>query len=56
MKKSTILAAAALAGMGAALVAPSAVSDPRITVPFVPVSVPLGPPAGDDGIGTPPEA
>jgi hypothetical protein len=38
MKKSTFLAAAALAGMGAVLVAPSAVADPRVSVPFVPVS------------------
>jgi hypothetical protein len=45
MKKSTFLAAAALAGMGALLAAPAAVADPRITVPFVPVHVPLSPPA-----------
>ena len=38
MKKSTFLAAAALTGIGAALVAPSAVADPRVSVPFVPVS------------------
>ncbi len=36
MKKSTLLAAAALTGFGAALVAPTAVADPRISVPFVP--------------------
>jgi hypothetical protein len=52
MKKSTILAAAALAGMGAAVVAPSAVADSRITVPFVPVSV-WGS-TGDDGLDVPP--
>jgi hypothetical protein len=44
MKKSTLLAAAALTGLGAALVAPSAVADPRISVPFQPVSVPVDPP------------
>ncbi len=49
MKKSTILAAAALTGLGAALVAPTALADPRISVPLVPVSVPLEPPNGDDG-------
>ncbi|MDX1888782.1 hypothetical protein [Mycolicibacterium sp. 050158] len=48
MKKSTILAAAALTGLGAALVAPAAVADPRISVPFTPVLVPMGPPPGDD--------
>ena len=53
MKKSTILAAAALAGMGAALAAPRAVSDPGITVPFVAVSVPLEPPTADDEIDGP---
>jgi hypothetical protein len=47
MKKTTILAAAALAGMSAALVAPSAVADPRVSVPFVPVT------AGDDGMDVP---
>jgi hypothetical protein len=50
MKKSTILATAALAGFGALLVAPAAVADPRISVPFVPVSVPFDPPSGNDGI------
>jgi len=45
MKKSTILAAAALTGLGAIVVAPSAVADPRISVPFHPVSVPVEPPA-----------
>ncbi|MDT5072281.1 MAG: hypothetical protein QOH82_1601 [Mycobacterium sp.] len=49
MKKSTILAAAALTGLGAALVAPTAVADPRISLPFVPVSVPFDPPHGDKG-------
>jgi hypothetical protein len=49
MKKSTILAAAALTGLGAALVAPTAVADPRISLPFVPVSVPSDPPHGDKG-------
>ncbi|MCW2518122.1 MAG: hypothetical protein JWR46_741 [Mycobacterium sp.] len=49
MKKSTILAAAALTGLGAALVAPTAVADPRISLPFVPVSVPIDPPHGDKG-------
>ena len=49
MKKSTILAAAALTGLGAALVAPTAVADPRISLPFVPVSVPFDPPQGDKG-------
>ena len=44
MKKSTLLAAAALTGLGAALVAPTAVADPRISVPFHPVSVPFDPP------------
>ncbi|MET0453311.1 MAG: hypothetical protein ABW137_15890 [Mycobacterium sp.] len=39
MKKAAFLAGAALAGLGALLIAPSAVGDPRITVPFVPVSV-----------------
>jgi hypothetical protein len=51
MKKSTILAAAALTGLGAALVAPAAVAavaDPRISVPFTPVLVPMGPPPGND--------
>ncbi|GAB7071345.1 hypothetical protein H7J06_10115 [Mycobacterium hodleri] len=47
MKKSTLLAAAALTGFGAALVAPTAVADPRISVPFVPVLVPLDPEADD---------
>jgi len=47
MKKSTLIAAAALTGFGAALVAPTAVADPRISVPFVPVLVPLEPPAAD---------
>jgi hypothetical protein len=49
MKKSTILAAAALTGLGAALVAPTAVADPRISLPFVPVSVPFDPPQDDKG-------
>jgi hypothetical protein len=49
MKKSTILAAAALTGFGAAIVAPAALADPRISVPFVPVCVHLDPPSGDDG-------
>ncbi|WP_161600562.1 hypothetical protein [Mycolicibacterium hodleri] len=49
MKKSTILAAAAFTGLGAAIVAPAAVADPRISVPFDPVSVLLDPPNGDDG-------
>jgi len=49
MKKSTFLAAAALTGFGAALVAPTAVADPRITVPFVPVLVPVEPLAADHG-------
>ncbi len=53
MKKSTILAAAALTGLGAALVAPTAVADPRITLPFVPVTVPLDPPNGMDGQASP---
>jgi hypothetical protein len=44
MKKSTLLAAAALTGLGAALVAPTAVANPRISVPFHPVSVPFDPP------------
>ncbi|MBJ7340118.1 hypothetical protein [Mycolicibacterium sp.] len=52
MKKSTILATAALTAFGAALIAPAAVADPRINLPFVPVSVPLDPPQGDDW-GTP---
>lgn len=47
MKKSTFLAAAAVAGVGAVLVAPSAVADPRISVPFVPVSVCMDPPHDD---------
>jgi hypothetical protein len=47
MKKYTLLAAAALTGFGAVLVAPAAVADPRISVPFVPVLVPLEPLAGD---------
>jgi hypothetical protein len=49
MKKSTILAATALTGLAAALVAPAAVADPRITVPFVPVSVPSHPQVGAGG-------
>ena len=44
MKKSTLIAAAALTGLGAVVVAPSAVADPRISVPFHPVSVPVEPP------------
>ena len=48
MKKYAFLATAALAGLGAALVAPTAVADPRISVPFVPVSVPCDPPNGVD--------
>jgi hypothetical protein len=48
MKKSTIFAAAALTGFGAALVAPAAVADPGISLPFVPVSVLLDPPSGSD--------
>jgi hypothetical protein len=48
MKKSMILAAAALAGLGTALVAPTAVADPGISLPFVPVSVLLEPPMGGD--------
>ena len=32
-----------LTGLGAAIVAPAAVADPRVSVPFVPVSVPLRP-------------
>ncbi|WP_173008095.1 hypothetical protein [Mycolicibacterium sp. P1-18] len=48
MKKSHFLAAAALTGFGAALVAPMAVADPRISVPFIPVLVP-GEPLADDG-------
>jgi hypothetical protein len=47
MKKSTILAAAAVAGVGAVLVNPTAVADPRISLPFVPVCVPLDPPLDD---------
>ena len=41
MKKSAVLVGAALAGLGAVLVAPSAVGDPRISVPFKPVAVPM---------------
>jgi hypothetical protein len=47
MKKSTLLAAAALTGFGAALVAPTAMADPRISMPFIPVLVPLEPSAND---------
>jgi hypothetical protein len=39
MKKYTILTAVALAGVGTALVAPRALADPQISVPFVPVNV-----------------
>lgn len=46
MKKSTLLAAVALTGLGAAIIAPTAVADPRISLPFVPVIVPLDPPTG----------
>lgn len=46
MKKTTLLAAAALTGLGAAVVAPTALADPRISVPFHPVSVPVEPPTG----------
>lgn len=48
MKKSTILAAVALTGLGTALVAPAAVADPGISLPFVRVSVLLEPPTGAD--------
>lgn len=43
MKKTLIVTAAAVAGFGAALVAPAAVADPRVSVPFMPVTVPVEP-------------
>jgi hypothetical protein len=48
MKKTLIVTAAAVAGFGAALVAPTAVADPRVSVPFMPVTVPVEPPATSD--------
>lgn len=50
MNKTTFVLAAGLAGMGAVLVAPSAVADPRISMPFVPVSVSGA--IGEDGLDT----
>jgi len=47
MKKTTLLAAA-FTGFGAVVVlAPTAVADPRVSLPFVPVAVPLEPPPSD---------
>ncbi|MCV7422208.1 hypothetical protein H7K45_16785 [Mycobacterium yunnanensis] len=47
MKKSTLLAAA-FTGFGAVVVlAPTAVANPRISVPFVPVPVALEPPPSE---------